>query len=156
MKITISTKIDDDVLKTYKIFNTGERQFELDILIYLNSPDGWSQYGYYFEATQKDPQVLIRLSSSSTIKTDCGLPSNLSCAVLGGSKIWLNSNRWFHGSSKSKLSLEDYRQYMVSHEMGHILGYEHEECKGKGHKAPVMMQQTLGIKKCIPNINVKE
>ena len=35
MKITISTKIDDDVLKTYKIFNTGERQFELDILIYL-------------------------------------------------------------------------------------------------------------------------
>jgi len=156
MKITISTKIDDDVLKTYNIFNAGEKQFELDILIYLNSPDGWSQYGYYFEAKQKDPQVLIRLSSSSTIKTDCGLPSNLSCAILGGTNIWLNSKRWFHGSSKSKLSLEDYRQYMVSHEMGHILGYEHKDCKGKGHKAPIMMQQTLGIKNCIPNINVKE
>ena len=39
--------------------------------------------------------------------------------------------------------------------MGHLLGKEHVKCPGKGHKAPIMLQQTLGIGKCIPNTNVK-
>jgi hypothetical protein len=154
MKKTFKAKIDADVLKKYKIFNAGERQFDLEIYFYLNSPDGWSQDGYYFEQAEH-PDVLIRLSSSETIFKECGLRGDLSCAVLGGHNIYLNSERWFNGSPESKLDLEDYRQYMVSHEMGHILGKEHVECRGKGHKAPIMLQQTLGIGKCIPNTNVK-
>lgn len=35
--------------------------------------------------------------------------------------------------------------------MGHILGYDHVKCPGKGHPAPIMMQQTLGIGECSPN-----
>lgn len=155
MKKTFSTKIDHEVLKKHKIYNAGERQFDLEIYFYLNSPDGWSQDGYYFEQST-NPDVEIRLCSPETIEKECGLPKNLSCAVLGGRNIYLNSERWFHGAPKSKLSLEDYRQYMVSHEMGHILGKEHVSCPGKDHKAPIMLQQTLGIGKCIPNTNVKE
>ena len=45
---------------------------------------------------------------------------------------------------------------MVSHEMGHILGKGHKNCKGLGYYAPIMLQQTLGIGKCIPNTNVKK
>jgi hypothetical protein len=45
---------------------------------------------------------------------------------------------------------------MVSHEMGHILGKEHVKCPGKGKKAPIMLQHTLGIGECIPNTDVKE
>jgi hypothetical protein len=155
MKKTFRTKIDSDVLEKYKIFNAGERQFDLEIYFYLNSPDGWSQDGYYFEQAEH-ADVLIRLSSSETILKECGLRGDLSCAVLGGHNIYLNSERWFHGSPASKLDLENYRQYMVSHEMGHILGKEHVSCPSKGKKAPIMLQQTLGIGKCIPNTNVKE
>lgn len=155
MKKTFRTKIDDDVLKKYKIYNSGERQFDVEIYFYLNSPDGWSQDGYYFEQSETG-DILIRLSSSETIFKECGLRGDLSCAVLNGHNIYLNSERWFHGAPKSKLNLDDYRQYMVSHEMGHVLGKGHEKCPGKGHKAPIMLQQTLGIGKCIPNTNVKE
>lgn len=156
MKKTFKTKIDDDVLKKYKIFNAGERQFDIDVLIFLNSPDGWSQDGYFFEPVERNPDILIRLSSPETILKLCGIRSDLSCAVLNGHNIYLNSERWFNGSPKSGLDLENYRQYMVSHEMGHILGYEHVKCPGQGKKAPIMLQQTLGIGKCIPNTNVKE
>ena len=69
--------------------------------------------------------------------------------------MYLCAERWFAGAKKSGLKLEDYRQYMVSHEMGHILGKEHQKCRGKGEKAPIMLQQTLGIGECIPNTNVK-
>lgn len=68
--------------------------------------------------------------------------------------MYLNADRWFRGSKASKLTLDNYRQYMVSHEIGHILGFDHKKCPCEGCKAPIMMQQTLGIGKCIPNTKV--
>lgn len=144
--------VDEDVQKKYSI--RFPSQFEFYVTVYLNDPDGWASKGYSFEPVSSDEDVLIRVSSPQTIKTHCGIPSNLSCAELGGKHMYLNSERWYNGSSASKLSLEDYRQYMVSHEIGHILGFEHEKCPCKGCKAPIMLQQTLGIGKCIPNTKV--
>lgn len=155
VRITYTAKIDDDVKKQYTLHNADERQFDFYLMAYLNSPDGWSQQGYVFEQ-QPHGHVHIRLSSSETIDKTCGLSGKLSCAELGGKHMYLNADRWFHGAPKSKLSLEDYRQYMVSHEIGHILGHGHATCKGKGQLAPIMMQQTRGIGECIPNTNVND
>jgi len=152
MIIRVKITVDDDVVRKYKITHTSQIIFL--ILVYLNDPDGWGKRGYYFEGVLNGEKVHIRVSSNETITSECGLDKNLSCAILGGNKIWLNAERWFHGSSKSKLSLDDYRQYMVSHEMGHILGHEHSKCPCKGCKAPIMMQQTLGIGQCKPNTSV--
>lgn len=140
--------IDEDVRKKYSTHDVAR-----DLWIYLNDPDGW---GISFSPRKTSPDVEIRLSSGKTIAKICGLPKDLSCAELGGKHMYLNAERWFHGSHKSGLSLEDYRQYMVTHEMGHILGKEHESCPCKGCRAPVMMQQTLGIGECRPNTKVSQ
>ena len=150
--IRVKISIDPDVQQKYNI--SIPAQVEFYIVAYLNDPDGWSTKGYFFEPVTENPNVIIRLVSPSVIKKECGLPSNLSCAELHGRHMYLNAERWFHGSKESKLNLSDYRQYMVSHEIGHILGYEHEECPCKGCKAPIMLQQTLGIGKCIPNTKI--
>lgn len=128
------------------------KRFQEEVAIYLADPDGWSQW-YTFVYTPTGPAKMIRLCSPSTLKQEGCKDDSLSCAVLGGNIIWLNSNRWFHGSKESKLPLLEYRQYMVSHEMGHSLGYNHETCPGSG-PAPIMMQQTLGIGNCSPNTKV--
>ncbi len=150
--IRFKFRIDPDVIKTHRIRNTA--QVEFYITASLNHPDGWSKYGYFFEPVERNENVLIRLSSPETIQSVCGLPDNLSCAELGGRHMYLNSDRWFHGSKASKLSLDDYRQYMISHEIGHILGHDHKACPCKGCPAPIMMQQTLGIGDCKPNTKV--
>lgn len=150
--IRVKISIDPDVQSKYSIHLPA--QIEFYIVAYLNDPDGWSTKGYFFEPVNENHNVLIRLSSPSTIVKKCGLPSNLSCAELYGQHMYLNAERWFHGSKESKLNLDDYRQYMVSHEIGHILGHEHESCPCAGCKAPIMLQQTLGIGKCIPNTKV--
>lgn len=121
-------------------------------MIYLHDPDGWARF-HEFVYAPTGPAKVIRLSSPSTLKHDGCKDDSLSCATLGGNRIWLNADRWIHGAPASKLSLEQYRQYMVSHEMGHSLGYDHVKCPGSG-PVPVMVQQTLGIGKCIPNTSV--
>jgi len=152
MKVLVKISVDADVAEKYNISNPSVIHFL--ILVYLNDPDGWGKYKYYFEETDHGEKVHIRLSSTRTINSECGLEGQLSCAILKGNKIWLNAERWFHGAAKSGLTIDNYRQYMVSHEMGHILGHEHSECPCKGCKAPIMMQQTLGIGKCKPNTSV--
>jgi len=98
---------------------------------------------------KRQADVKIHLSNDKTIKKECGF-EGLSCAMVGGHNIFLNEKNWLKGSSKSKLSLENYRKYVLTHEMCHILGYLHEECSGKGNKVSIMQQQTIGIGDCVP------
>lgn len=146
--IRFRTSVDSDV-------DYPSDQFRKEVTIYLHDPDGWSQF-YDFVYAPTGPAKLIRLCRpTSIVKVGCK-EDYLSCAILGGSQIWLNAERWMHGSKASKLPLDGYRQYMVSHEMGHSLGYDHATCPGKGEPAPIMMQQTLGIGACTPNTRVTE
>ena len=132
----------------------SQEEFSDLLQIYLADPDGWEAHGYRFIHVTANPDVEIRLVSPASITKICGLPSNLSCAELGGKRMYLNAKRWLHGSPQSKQSLDGYRQYVVSHEMGHILGYDHVKCPAPGDPAPIMMQQTLGIGQCLPNTRI--
>lgn len=150
--VRVKVKIDPEVQKEYNI--RIPVQIEFYIIAYLNHPNGWSTKGYFFEPVSDREDVLIRLVLPSIIEKECGLSKNLSCAEFRGKHVYLNADRWFHGSKESKLDLADYRQYLVSHEIGHILGYDHVKCPCAGCSAPIMMQQTLGIGKCLPNTKV--
>lgn len=145
--IRFRTQVDPDV-------SYPDDKFRDEVTIYLNDPNGWARW-HAFEYAPTGPAKMIRLCSKKAIKAaGCG-EDELSCAVMGGSDIWLHAERWIHGAPKSRLPLEEYRQYMVTHEMGHSLGYEHAKCPGSG-PVPVMVQQTLGIGACTPNTKVTE
>jgi len=143
MKIRYTTSVDPDV-------DYDPKQFRKEIRAYLADPHGWNSEGYVFVRTT-NPAVEIHLSSPRTLETNGCRDGTLSCAELGGRHMHLNAMRWTTGASASKLPLKEYRQYMVTHEMGHILGHDHVKCPEPGHPAPLMMQQTLGIGKCKPN-----
>jgi len=128
-------------------------RFAKEVAIYLADPQGWARFHTFVETPGRGKHV--RLCRPHTLKAEGCRDDHLSCAILGGDQIWLNHDRWTRGSTASKLPLDEYRQYMVTHEMGHSLGYEHAKCPGQG-PAPVMMQQTLGIGACSPNTSVTE
>jgi hypothetical protein len=143
MEVRYTTVVDKDVYYDSK-------QFAQEVETYLADPDGWISHGYTF-VRSRNPEVVIHLSSSAYLGKNGCKDSELSCAEMNGRNMYLNADRWLKGASKSKLQLKDYRQYMVSHEMGHILGYNHVSCPGNGNPAPVMLQQTRGIGTCKPN-----
>lgn len=144
MKRRYTTKVDKNV--RYSI-----DKFAQEVDIYITDPNGWEGKGYEFVRGSGD--IVIHLSSSAFIEKQCHL-KGLSCAQMNGKHIWVNEERWKQGSPASKLSLEDYRQYVISHEIGHILGHNHTKCPGKDIPAPIMMQQTKGIGECKPNTSV--
>lgn len=146
MRVLYSTSVDPGV-------PYSSTQFADEVAIYLADPDGWGQF-HEFIPTKRGGKH-IRLSLPSTLKKEGCKDDQLSCAMLGGVDIWINYDRWMKGSKASGLPLERYRQYMVTHEMGHSLGYDHVHCP-EGGPAPLMMQQTLGIGKCSPNTKLTD
>ena len=146
MRVQYYTTVDPGIPYDPKLFAD-------QIAIYLADPYGWGQYHTFVPTVRTGKH--IRLCRPHTLKAEGCRDDQLSCAILGGTQIWLNYDRWIHGSKPSRLPLERYRQYMVTHEMGHSLGYEHATCPGKG-PAPVMMQQTIGIGACTPNTALTE
>lgn len=68
-----------------------------------------------------------------------------------GSKVVLNARRWVNGAAAYGDDTTRYRRYLVNHEFGHALGLGHANCSASGRPAPVMMQQTKGLKGCRAN-----
>ena len=144
MEVRYKTVVDKGVDYPAKLFSE-------EVRVYLADPDGWMSKGYTFKHTTDKPKVIIHLSSPEYLQANGCRDGTLSCADMGGPNMYLNAMRWTSGATPSKLTLKSYRQYMVSHEMGHILGFDHVDCPAHGYPAPVMMQQTKGIAGCTPN-----
>lgn len=65
--------------------------------------------------------------------------------------MMLNIERWNDAVPHWTATLDDYRAYLVNHEMGHFLGFTHVDCPRPGRRAPVMQQQTKTLAGCRPN-----
>ncbi|GIE33550.1 hypothetical protein Ait01nite_065950 [Actinoplanes italicus] len=101
-----------------------------------------------------DFDFTVYLASAKTSERMCasgGLDTEgyTSCRVPG--QVIINADRWADAVPDYDGELEMYRRYTINHEVGHELGHGHEACPGKGEKAPVMQQQTFGLKGCTPN-----
>ncbi|HEX2576366.1 MAG TPA: DUF3152 domain-containing protein [Aquihabitans sp.] len=97
-------------------------------------------------------EIAVRLATPRTTDALCfplDTAGEVSCGTAGAAVI--NLTRWLEGAAPSGLGLHDYRSYVVTHEVGHLLGHEHEACAGPGQRATTMMQQTYSIGECTPN-----
>lgn len=98
----------------------------------------------------------VTLTSSMTVRQICGydVPIETSCFAPAGTaqgvnRVVLNDARWVRGDPAYVGDLASYRIYMINHEDGHALGHEHaHECLADG-LAPVMMQQTIGLRSAV-------
>ncbi|MFI2362383.1 DUF3152 domain-containing protein [Promicromonospora sp. NPDC019610] len=122
------------------------------VLATLNDPRGWhGADGSTFAWTDSDRyDVRVVLASPGTTDRLC-LPldtiGKLSCGIE--ETAVLNFRRWATGSTAWK-DVGNYRHYLVNHEVGHVIGYHHDLCGGKGEHATVMVQQTTTTSGCIP------
>ncbi len=128
-------------------------EFEADAMAILTDPQGWGRAGFTFVV---DPGARYRvvLAEGPTVDELC-LPlrtfGTVSCQ--NGPVVALNATRWRDAVEHWELGIDTYRGYLVTHEVGHLIGQRHPtpRCPVPGRPAGVMEQQTAGLEGCIGN-----
>jgi hypothetical protein len=104
------------------------------------------------EAEAREYEFRVSLVSPGSMEVYCpgvGTGGYTSCRY--GERAVINLARWETAVPDYAGDIPTYRQYVVNHEVGHALGNGHEDCPGRGERAPVMEQQTLGLQGCTKN-----
>jgi hypothetical protein len=129
----------------------GERFARL-VMGILNDPRGWGHGGALsFARTDGDAQIRVVLASPDKVDEMCAplaTHGDYSCGRYGHAAI--NYTRWVTGAPEFD-DLTLYRQYVINHEVGHLLGHQHASCPGTGEVAPIMQQQSIHVAPCLPN-----
>ena len=129
-------------------------QFASLVQTTLADPRSWSGHGVSLQRVDSGPvDFHVTLVSVMTVRKLCGydIPVETSCYIRAGgtspvNRVVINDARWVRGDAAYVGDIEAYRIYMINHEDGHALGHEHaHECL-PGGLAPVMMQQTIGLR----------
>lgn len=119
----------------------------------LGAPQGWTAGGDWRlqrVGPGESHDFTLYLVTPGSRDAMCGDTPDGYTSCRNGDNVMINVSRWVHGVPFYP-SLSEYRDYAISHEVGHRLGHGHELCPGKGKKAPTMQQQTLGLHGCVAN-----
>ena len=136
-----------------RTFDPATAGFEAFAQATLADPRGWARAGFRL-VHRPDAPFRVVLAEGPEVDALC-LPydtyGQYSCQ--NGPTVALNADRWRTATPKFTGTLDDYRRYLVGHEVGHLLGLSHPrvQCHSPGRPAPLMAQQSTELDGCLPN-----
>jgi hypothetical protein len=112
---------------------------------------GWTRAGFVFERADDAPYTIL-LAEGAEVQQRCrpyDTYGKYSCQL--GPLVAITADRWRSATPEWTGDLATYRQMVVDHEVGHLLGLHHRPCPTPGRPAPVMLPQSTELRGCLPN-----
>ena len=122
-------------------------------LTILNDPSGWIRSGFTFSADASS-ELMVILADGARVDELC-LPletyGKVSCQ--NGNIVALNADRWRLAGDDWDSTIDDYRTYLINHEVGHLIGLRHplERCPSDSRISALMEPQTNNLQDCTGN-----
>lgn len=136
--------------------NTGQDWTHAEQQLVLDAAQGWAPFlGYnvarcLVDDVEMDTRAIVFEKSSPDDLATLGLDPAWNYALVDEDRVLVNARNWNTGGESQYEHINDYRAYVIRHEMGHLFGFDHDErtCDGKDRThASIMMQQSNGKNK---------
>jgi hypothetical protein len=166
--------LSDKINYKYK-FTTQQPLFKNEVRNIINN-SGWNNKYSFIETDSNKYDIGIGLKSREYMeKTNSRKEYDINENRIYLSRTWIkypsflkrsdnpdareieiDENNWNYGVKQSGLSIPNYKKYVINHEIGHAIGYDHKKCYSN-QNCPIMYQMTKGVpNNSIPSYNVNE
>jgi len=121
----------------------------------LTDPRGWEQAGFEFRFDDMNAPYVLVLAEADEVDALCApYDTGGLYSCQNGPVVALNADRWRTATPEWTDDLATYRQMLVNHEVGHLLGRHHPPAPQRpesGRRALVMSQQSTELDGGLPN-----
>jgi hypothetical protein len=136
-----------------RVVDVSAAEFAAEAMGILTDRRGWVQAGFTF-VEDSDSDYLVVLAEPAEVDKLClPLETKGFASCQNGPVVALNAQRWRNAVDHWDGDLALYRAYLVTHEVGHLIGQRHPtpRCPIPGRPAGVMEPQTGGLRGCVGN-----
>ena len=119
----------------------------------LHDSRGWQRAAFRLVADPRAAYVVLLVEPDEAQRLCAPYDVYRKFSCQNGRRVVLNAERWRHATPEWTGSLAAYRQMLVNHEFGHLLGQHHPgvQCPRAGWPAAIMAQQSTELNGCLPN-----
>ena len=126
--------------------------FARDVDRTLGDHRSWTKTGLHsFQRSETGPLRIVLATPQTTDRLCAPLETRGEVSCQNGNVVAINALRWSRGARSYGQDIKSYRTYVINHEVGHSIGLPHVPCPAPAARAPVMLQQTLGLDGCEAN-----
>jgi hypothetical protein len=130
------------------------RAFARAVQQVLEDRRGWARAGFSLVQDPAAPYLVVLAEAPEVDRLCRPYDTFGGYSCQNGPVVALNADRWREATPEWTGDLASYRQMLVNHEVGHLLGQHHPEapqCPEPGVPARVMSQQSTELDGCLPN-----
>ena len=135
-----------------RVEDVSSDELTLAAMATLSDPRGWGQADFTFESDPESANRVVLAEPDVADELCAPIETGGRSSCQNGPVVVLNANSW-REVPEGWPDLDTYRQYMINHGVGHLLGQFHpsNRCPVPGEPEALMAPQTDGLEGCTAN-----